>query len=162
MRASSAAPSATATCAERWACSIFAAPAQPRPHRFAPVAAVHALAFPIGGRFHVRHGLSNSLVMAPVTRFNAPAAAAVYAELAPIMFPKIDGKTDAEKADAMIEGIAALIAETGLETRFGQVDISRNYVPMLAEDAMKQTRLLVNNPRDVAYNDSLKTCEAAL
>lgn len=95
-------------------------------------------------------------------RFNAPVAAALYAERAPIVFPKIDGKSDAARADAMIEGIAALIAEVGLETRLRQVGISHNHVPMLAEDAMKQTRLLVNNPREVVYDDAVKIYEAAL
>jgi alcohol dehydrogenase class IV len=128
----------------------------------APVAAVHALAYPIGGHFHVPHGLSNSLVMTHVMRFNAPTAAAMYAELAPIVFPKINGATDTAKAEAMIEGIAALIAEIGLETQLRQVGISHNHVPMLAEDAMKQTRLLVNNPREVAYDDALRIYEAAL
>lgn len=128
----------------------------------APVAAVHALAYPIGGHFHVPHGLSNSLVMTHVMRFNAPAAAAMYAELAPIVFPKVGGATDTAKAAAMIEGIAALIAEIGLETKLGQVGISHNHVPMLAEDAMKQTRLLFNNPREVAYADAVRIYEAAL
>lgn len=127
-----------------------------------PVAAVHALAYPIGGHFHVPHGLSNSLVMPHVMRFNAPAAAALYAELAPIVFPKTAGTSDDAQAGAMIEGIAALIAELGLETKLGQVGISHNHVPMLAEDAMKQTRLLVNNPRDVTYGDAVRIYEAAL
>ena len=47
----------------------------------APVAAVHALAYPLGGHFHVPHGLSNALVLAPVLAFNQPAAARHYAEL---------------------------------------------------------------------------------
>ena len=70
--------------------------------------------------------------------------------------------SDAAKAEAMIEGIAALIAEIGLETRLRQVGISHNHVPMLAEDAMKQTRLLVNNPREVGYDDAVRIYEAAL
>ncbi len=53
-----------------------------------PVAAVHALAYPIGGRFHVPHGLSNALVLPHVLAFNAPIAAAAYAELAPHIFPR--------------------------------------------------------------------------
>src|SRR5690606_31849109 len=40
----------------------------------APVAAVHALAYPLGGHFHVPHGLSNALVLSHVLRFNLPAA----------------------------------------------------------------------------------------
>ena len=51
----------------------------------APVAAVHALAYPLGGHFHIPHGLSNALVLPEVMRFNAPAAAALYAELAPLL-----------------------------------------------------------------------------
>jgi alcohol dehydrogenase class IV len=128
----------------------------------APVAAVHALAYPIGGHFHVAHGLSNSLVMPHVMRFNRPAAAALYAELAPIVFPGIGRMSDEAMADALIAGIEALIDEIGLENRLRQVGISHNHLPMLAEDAMKQTRLLVNNPREVAYEDALGIYQSAL
>ena len=57
-----------------------------------PVAAVHALAYPIGGTFHISHGLSNSLVLPYVLRFNSvdPKAAKYYAELAQYVFPKLD------------------------------------------------------------------------
>jgi alcohol dehydrogenase class IV len=100
--------------------------------------------------------------MTHVMRFNAPTAAAMYAELAPIVFPKINGTSDDAKAEAMIEGIALLIAEIGLETQLRQVGISHNHVPLLAEHAMKQTRLLVNNPREVTYEDAVRIYEAAL
>ncbi len=53
----------------------------------APVAAVHALAYPIGGIFHVPHGLSNSLVLPHVLRFNLPQASRLYAELAGVVVP---------------------------------------------------------------------------
>lgn len=128
----------------------------------APVAAVHALAYPIGGHFHVPHGLSNSLVMPHVMRFNKPAAAGLYAEIAPIIFPGIAGDSDEAVTDRLIEGIETLIAEVELKNRLSQVGISHNHVPMLAEDAMKQTRLLVNNPRDVTYDDAVAIYEAAL
>jgi alcohol dehydrogenase class IV len=127
----------------------------------APVAAVHALAYPIGGHFHVPHGLSNALVMPHVMRFNRPAAARLYAELAPLALPSAAGSDEA-KADAFIDWAAALSGELGLETRLGQVGIGHNHVPMLAEDAMKQTRLLVNNPRDVTYDDAVRIYQAAL
>ena len=73
-----------------------------------PVAAVHALAYPIGGRHHVPHGLSNALVLPHVLRFNAPAAAAEYAALAPHAFPGADPAPD------LAEGLAALCARLGL------------------------------------------------
>lgn len=61
-----------------------------------PVAAVHALAYPIGGTFHVPHGLSNALVLPHVLRFNAPAAHDIYAEIAADAFPDLAGITDPE------------------------------------------------------------------
>lgn len=127
-----------------------------------PVAAVHALAYPIGGHFHVPHGLSNSLVMTHVLRFNKPEAAPLYAELAPLIDPGIKpGPADA-MTDALIGSVEALIAELAIESRLNDVGISHNHLPMLAEDAMKQTRLLVNNPREVTYDDAMRIYEAAL
>src|SRR3546814_13685006 len=66
-----------------------------------PVAAVHALAYPIGGIFHVPHGLSNSLVLPHVLRFNAPDAATLYAELADLIVPNCTGSDEA-KTNAFI------------------------------------------------------------
>ncbi|MEM9009640.1 MAG: iron-containing alcohol dehydrogenase [Pseudomonadota bacterium] len=119
----------------------------------APVAAVHALAYPLGGHFHVPHGLSNCLVLPHVLEFNMGAAAAMYAELAPIAFP---GAPD------LVAGFRALALRIGLKTRLAEVGVGHNHLPMLAEDAMKQTRLLVNNPREVTYDDALAIYSAAL
>ena len=55
-----------------------------------------------------------------------------------------------------------MIADVGLETQLRQVGVSHNHLPLLAEDAMKQTRLLVNNPREVTYEDALAIYERAL
>lgn len=127
----------------------------------APVAAVHALAYPIGARFHVAHGLSNALVLPHVLRFNTPAAVSHYAELSAILAPKATGSDEA-RAVALVETLSGLTAELGLETRLTQVGIAQNDLKALAEDAMKQTRLLVNNPRDVTYDDALAIYQEAL
>jgi alcohol dehydrogenase class IV len=120
----------------------------------APVAAVHALAYPVGARFHVPHGLSNSLVLPEVIRFNVKSAEAHYAALAEIIVPGVIG-TSAVKADALVRRLVALPDELGLHTRLSQVGIAKEDLPLLAEDAMKQTRLLINNPREVLYEDAL-------
>jgi alcohol dehydrogenase class IV len=127
----------------------------------APVAAVHALAYPIGARFHVAHGLSNALVLPHVLRFNAPAAASHYSELCSILAPKAVGSEEA-RARALVDTLSDLTAELGLETRLTQVGIAEKDLPSLAEDAMKQTRLLVNNPRDVTYDHALAIYQEAL
>ena len=128
----------------------------------APVAAVHALAYPLGGHFHVPHGLSNALVLPHVLAFNMPEAAAAYAELAPIVFPELAGKTPAARADGLVAGLRALAPGLGLPARLSEVGVSHNHLPMLAEDAMKQTRLLVNNPREMTNAAALAIYEAAL
>jgi alcohol dehydrogenase class IV len=127
----------------------------------APVAAVHALAYPIGARFHVAHGLSNALVLPHVLRFNAPAAASHYAEIGSILAPTATGSEEA-RSQALVEALSALTAELGLETRLTQVGIAQKDLPGLAEDAMKQTRLLVNNPREVTYDHALAIYQEAL
>ncbi|HYC04897.1 MAG TPA: iron-containing alcohol dehydrogenase [Azospirillaceae bacterium] len=114
----------------------------------APVAAVHALAYPVGARFHVPHGLSNALVLPAVLRFNLPAASPLYAELAPILKPGAGG---ADLPDLMAELSRALELPQGLR----HVGIGETDLPSLAADAMRQTRLLVNNPREVTEADAL-------
>ncbi|MFV0474190.1 MAG: iron-containing alcohol dehydrogenase [Pikeienuella sp.] len=126
----------------------------------APVAAVHALAYPLGGHFHVPHGLSNALVLPHVLRFNMEEAAALYAELAPIAFPELAGAPD--PAAAMAEAFATLGPELGMKSRLSEVGVSHNHLPMLAEDAMKQTRLLVNNPREMTLEAAREIYAAAL
>ncbi len=126
----------------------------------APVAAVHALAYPLGGHFHVPHGLSNALVLPHVMEFNMPKAAALYAELAPIVFPHLAGSAD--PAADMVKAFATLGPELGMQSRLRDVGVGHNHLPKLAEDAMKQERLLINNPRDMTYEAALAIYEAAL
>jgi alcohol dehydrogenase class IV len=126
-----------------------------------PVAAVHALAYPIGGHFGVPHGLSNALVLPYVMRFNADACADAYAELAPHVFPDLVGATGLEGAQAFVDRMVELAADIGLQPRLRDVGIPNDAVPMLAQDAMKQTRLLVNNPRPVTLDDARAIYEAA-
>ena len=126
----------------------------------APVAAVHALAYPLGGRFHLPHGLSNALVLPHVLRFNAEAAAANYAMLADAMLPGLQGSQDA-RTMAFIGHLEDLIAATKLPMRLRDHGIDESALPQLAQDAMLQTRLLVNNPREVSESDALAIYQRA-
>ncbi|WP_175163055.1 iron-containing alcohol dehydrogenase [Paraburkholderia fynbosensis] len=126
----------------------------------APVAAVHALAYPIGGIYHVPHGLSNALVLPHVLRFNAEAAAHLYAELADVIVPEAPG-SDASKTQALIERLEHMIAATAIPGRLRDVGIARDGLERMASDAMLQTRLLVNNPRPVSESDALGIYVAA-
>tara|TARA_B100000767_G_scaffold126460_1_gene120551 strand:- start:2957 stop:4114 length:1158 start_codon:yes stop_codon:yes gene_type:complete len=122
----------------------------------APVAAVHALAYPLGGNYHIPHGLSNSLVLPFVLRFNAPAAAELYAEIAPLIMP---GKVLPDDPVAVTELLAdyflSLAVDLGLQTTLREMDIPEDDLPKLAKESMLQQRLLINNPREVGLDDSL-------
>ncbi|RJG15917.1 iron-containing alcohol dehydrogenase [Massilia cavernae] len=127
----------------------------------APVAAVHALAYPIGGIFHVPHGLSNALVLPHVLRFNLPEAAPQYAELANVIAPHVTGSDEA-RAEALIAAMQQVAKMTGIETTLRQVGIRETDLDRLADDAMLQTRLLGNNPRELTRADAYAIYAAAL
>jgi alcohol dehydrogenase class IV len=120
-----------------------------------PVAAVHALAYPIGAIFHVPHGLSNALVLTQVLRFNLPEAEGLYAELAPIVDPKSHGMNVGQRARLFVDAVAAICRDCNVPPSLADVGIARTDLKKLAEDATKQTRLLVNNPREVQFEDAL-------
>ncbi|MDB5962454.1 MAG: alcohol dehydrogenase [Massilia sp.] len=127
----------------------------------APVAAVHALAYPIGGIFHVPHGLSNSLVLPHVLRFNLSHAAEHYAELAAIVAPHASGSAEL-RAEALIDAMQQIAVVTGVATELKHVGIAEADLDRLADDAMKQTRLLGNNPREMTREHARAIYAAAL
>ena len=128
----------------------------------APVAAVHALAYPIGAIFHVPHGLSNALVLMGVLRFNLPEAEVLYADLAPILDPQTRDLPTAEKAQRFVDALAAICRDCKVPASLAEVGVREADLTRLAEDAMKQTRLLVNNPREVTYQDAYAIYSEAL
>lgn len=126
-----------------------------------PVAAVHALAYPLGGHFHIPHGLSNALVLPHVLRFNCVTHHGPYAEMAPAAFPHLESLQGQERAAAFCEALADLSQETGLPQSLRAMSVTEDWLPKLASDAMNQTRLLVNNPRPLSETDALAIYRAA-
>ncbi len=127
----------------------------------APVAGVHALAYPIGARFHVPHGLSNALMLGPVMRFNLEQAHFMYAELGQIIQPGLLGST-LDQATQLADYLGSLATELGLPGRLTDVGITENDINQLAADAMLQTRLLMNSPREITLQDAAALYAEAL
>jgi alcohol dehydrogenase class IV len=127
----------------------------------APVAAVHALAYPLGGHYHIPHGLSNSLVLPHVLRFNASKASVLYAELLPFVSHGRSVAGSSAGCDAFIDHMDQLIDDVNLPKTLREMKIAEEDLPMLADDAMLQQRLLVNNPREVSRDDALAIYRAA-
>ena len=129
-----------------------------------PVAAVHALAYPIGGIFHISHGLSNSLVLPHVLKFNSTNAKACeqYAFLAPFIFKDINQNTNTEIiCNDFIEKLENLSSLLNIPTKLRELDIPKEACDKMAKESMKQTRLLVNNPREVTEEDAFNIYSAA-
>ncbi|CAD9195467.1 iron-containing alcohol dehydrogenase [Acinetobacter bohemicus] len=125
----------------------------------APVAAVHALAYPLGGHFHISHGHSNALVLTEVLKFNAPHAKQYYAELMCWLDPKSTGCTDG-LCDLFIDHMQNHLDKSGLVLKLKDLNVTENMLEQLASDAMLQTRLLQNNPRELTQQDALQIYQA--
>ena len=106
----------------------------------APVAAVHALAYPLGGHYHMPHGLSNALMLPAVLRFNRQAVESQYLELAALL-PQPE-----TSFDGFVAWFETLIRDAELPVTLAEAKVPEQDLPMLAADAMQQQRLLVNNP----------------
>lgn len=128
----------------------------------APVGAVHALAYPLGGQFQVPHGLSNALVLLPVLEFNLPEADALYRELSDAVRAGERTWHRSASGRAFVDAMAIIVGELGLERTLGDVGVIEADLPGLATNAMNVQRLLVNNPRDVSYEQALALYREAL
>jgi alcohol dehydrogenase class IV len=128
----------------------------------APVAGVHALAYPLGGLFHVPHGLSNALMLTHVLGHNLHAAMPFYAELGILLDPALEPLGAQAQAQGFVEAMGALCRRAGVPRRLSEVGIGAADLDLLAREAMKQERLLVNNPCPIGEADARRLYEAAL
>ena len=116
-------------------------------------AAVHALSYPLGGEFHIPHGLSNAILLPSVMRFNSPANQRRYAEVA-VALGCQPGRDDAETAQRGVDFIYQLAAAVGIPDKLTALGIPQSAVDGMARAAMQVQRLLKNNPREVTEQDA--------
>ena len=126
-----------------------------QPFSNAPCAAVHALAYPLGGFFHVPHGLSNALVLTEVMKYNLPKADHWYGEIAQDLGV---GQTGSSLIDEMLR----LKEETRVPQTLSEVNIPEDAIVMMADDAMTKDRLLMNNAREMTHDAVVKIYETIL
>jgi alcohol dehydrogenase class IV len=116
-------------------------------------AAVHALAYPLGGRFRIAHGASNALLLPHVLKFNLSSAPKRYAEIALAL--GVDREmSDEDTAISGFERISDLSRECGVPQSLREFGIARDAIPAMARAAMQVTRLLKNNPRPLNESDA--------
>ena len=115
--------------------------------------AVHALSYPLGGKYHIAHGVSNAILFAHVMEYNKEACKDRLAQLCDAVFPEQNSKNVDEKADYIIGQIADIVKVTDIPTDLNQFGVKMEDLDFLVEAGSKQTRLLVNNMRELSLED---------
>ena len=120
----------------------------------AGVTAVHAFAYPLGGEFHVAHGVANSVMLCAVLRFNMIANLQKFAALGRLLCPDEPSTDPKRLAKAGIHYLEGLIADLQLPRSLRELKVPQDAIPRMAEGVMKVTRLLANNPRKITLEDA--------
>ena len=127
----------------------------------AGVGAVHAFAYPLGGEFHLAHGLTNTLMLPYVMRYNILACPTKFAQMAKAFGEKVEGISELVGAEIAVRFVERLSDDLRVPRRLRDVGIPEDAIPRLAEAAMKVTRLLANNPRKLILEDAVAIYKSA-
>ena len=127
----------------------------------AGVGAVHAFAYPLGGEFHLAHGLTNTLMLPYVMRYNILGCPHKFAQMAKAFGERVEGVSELDAAETAVRFVERLSDDLRVPRRLRDVHIPENAIPGLAEAAMKVTRLLANNPRKVTLEDAVAIYRSA-
>lgn len=115
--------------------------------------AVHALSYPLGGKYHIAHGVSNAILFAHVMKFNKDACEQKLAEICDVINLKLYNSTISEKAQYVIDEIASIVKYTGIPTGLKEFGVKPEDIDFLVEAGSKQTRLLANNQKELSLED---------
>ncbi|MFJ3487437.1 iron-containing alcohol dehydrogenase [Pseudomonas sp. NPDC090202] len=127
----------------------------------AGVGAVHALAYPLGGRFNIAHGVSNALLLPYVMEWNKMACVERFRDIAEAMGVRVADLSDKDAADLAVKAMAELCAAVDIPTGMRSFNVPEDAIPAMAEEASKIERLMRNNPRKLTAADIEKIYRAA-
>ncbi len=125
--------------------------------------AVHALSYPLGGTYHIPHGVSNAMLLLPVMRFNKPACVKELAELYDAVAEPGDAQetkivqTEAalgQKADKLLERMEGIIRRLGIPSSLSEFGVGKEDLEDLVAAGLDVKRLLNNNRREISYEDA--------
>ncbi len=122
--------------------------------------AVHALSYPLGGRYHIPHGVSNAILLAPVMRFNEQVCRGLFAEaydrLAAGESFATEAKSEEEKSAWVVNRMEEIVEHLNIPKSLKEFGIGSEDLDELVEAGMGVQRLLVNNMRTVTAEDAKK------
>lgn len=117
--------------------------------------AVHALSYPLGGAYHIAHGVSNAMLLTPVMKFNEPAIKELLAKAYDRVVKNGDRQLSvAEKSAYMISELERIVDVLEIPTSLKTFDVPKEDLEKLVSAGMEVTRLLVNNMREVTPEDA--------
>lgn len=123
--------------------------------------AVHALSYPLGGKYHIAHGVSNAILLAPVMRFNESACRERLAEAYDRCIRGGETTVDAKSA-AVIARLEEIVKNLNIPTSLQEFGVPASDLEDLVASGMEVTRLLVNNMRNVTPDDARKIYQEVL
>ena len=117
--------------------------------------AVHALAYPLGGKYHIPHGLSNAVLLPHIMQFNLDATVEKFRDIAQAMGLDVIGISAEAAAQKMIDNLFALVKELKINEslQLKERGITVADIDVMVEGAAKVTRLLNNNPKPMSRED---------
>ncbi len=127
----------------------------------AGVGAVHALAYPLGGRFNIAHGVSNALLLPYVMKWNKDSCLEKFREIANAMDVDTRLLCDEEAAKEAVDNMETLCRKVEIPQGLRSLNIPRSVIPDMAADAIQIDRLLKNNPRVLSEQDIIEIYESA-
>lgn len=127
----------------------------------AGVGAVHALAYPLGGRFNIAHGVSNALLLPYVMKWNKESCLEKFREIANAMDVVVEDLSDREAAEEAVEKMETLCRKVEIPKGLRSLNIPRSIIPDMAADAIQIDRLLKNNPRALSEQDIIEIYQSA-
>lgn len=114
---------------------------------------VHALSYPLGGRYRVPHGVSNAALLATAMAFNRDVAAEKLSRLAPFTSGYLPGRGQKEDVDTVLNELKTLTNDLAIPNRLADFGVPSEDLDPLVDDAFSVKRLLANNPREVTKSD---------
>lgn len=119
--------------------------------------AVHALSYPLGGKYHIAHGVSNAILLTPVMKFNEPVIKDLLAKAYDrVVKEKNEELTVNEKSEYIIDSIENIVKTLEIPTSLKTFNVPEEDLEGLVEAGMEVQRLLVNNRREVTPEDARK------
>ena len=118
--------------------------------------AVHALSYPLGGKYHIAHGVSNAMLLVPVMHFNEPVIRERLADIYDRACHEENrsAHTAEEKSAWVIRRMEEIVRNLNILTSLKEFNVPETDLDLLVESGMQVTRLLVNNMRKVTPEDA--------